>query len=113
MAFSTQPLSFKDVKGVMDKALAAEHGVKVKCSSYGAAMKLRHRMNAARTRDRIENKKVYPEEHPMYGCSPYDQLVMRIERNSPFLIVQKVTEDTIETATLTAEDIQKLSGGPL
>lgn len=114
MAFSMQPLSFKDVKGAMDKALESEYGVKITCATHGAAIKLRHRMNAARTQDRRENKKVYPEDHVMYGNSPYDALVMRIPylpdgSKGTVLHVVRVTEDSLQVEELTAGDVGNIT----
>lgn len=114
MGVSTQALSLRDVQGVMDKALESEHGVTVQCADRGQAYRLRHRMNAARQRDRLENRKIYSDpDHPMHGASRYDQLVIRINEkpggNPSMIIVQKVTEDTISTSALTAEDVEKLS----
>lgn len=96
MPFSHQPLAFKDVIGAMDKALEFGGGM-VPCKNEGAATLLRHRMNSARSQDRRRSTQIYPEGHPMYGQSPYDQLVMRLREIDGVwhVIMEKSTEDSI------------------
>ena len=78
MAFSKSPHSFADIKLLFEQALESERGIKITCSSRGAAMLLRSRFNYYRKMDRGENKKTYSEDHPMHGWSIYDGLVLVI-----------------------------------
>lgn len=100
MGFATSPLSYADVRGVLDKALAAPKGIQIDCGTYGHAVQLRARLNKAREIDRHTNAKTYPDDHPMHGLSHYDSLRISLPRKGTpgdaTLTIVKVTADTIE-----------------
>lgn len=78
MSFNRSPLAFDDARAVLDKALDTKKGLKIPCSSRGAAIQLRSRFNYYRKLDRAESKNLYDQDHPMFGRSAYDRLVLRI-----------------------------------
>lgn len=78
MGFSKSPFAFEDIKTMFDKALAAPKGIRIRCTTYGAAIALRSRFNYFRKVDRAENRKIYEADHPRYGWSVYDGLVLRV-----------------------------------
>jgi hypothetical protein len=65
----------------MDQALDDEIGARVKIASHDDAMFFRMRMHQARQIDRKDNKELYQPGDPLYGRSPYDQLVVRIKEH--------------------------------
>ena len=97
MGMSKSPLSFEDVRGVLDKALAAEKGVRVPVSSEGSGRNLIQRLNSCRKSDRESNGKIYPEDHPLHKRTPYDQLMIRVsvEDGKAFVELLKRTADLI------------------
>ena len=72
------PVAFEDVRELLDRALATERGIRVRCKSRGAAVSLRARLNTYRAADRRANAKTYDFEHPMHSNSVYDRLQFRI-----------------------------------
>lgn len=79
MAISNSRLSYEDCYKVMDQALDDEIGARVKLANHDDAVFFRMRMHQARAIDRKDNKVLYNEGDPLYGRSPYDQLVIRIK----------------------------------
>lgn len=102
MGFNLSPLAFDDIREAFDRALSAPKGIRIPCTSRGAAIVLRSRFNYYRKLDREENRKTYPPEHPMYGKSAYDKLVLHIpskghaEENVLFVEPRPSLELTIE-----------------
>lgn len=93
MPFNHSPLAFDDIREIFDRALASAKGVRVKTETPGAAVQLRHRMNAFRSLARRENAKIYPEDNPMHGRSVYDRLSLRVKKG----------EAAVEVLVLSAE----------
>lgn len=80
MAFNQSPLAFDDLKPHFDRALEAEKGIKIVCDSFAQATILRARFNYYRKLDRQANTKVYEADHPLYGKSLYDKLILRVPK---------------------------------
>ena len=80
MVTSTSRLAYSDCFDLMDKAIADPKGIKVKFAKGEDAWHFRIRLHTARKIDRIDNKEVYEQGHPMHGRSVYDQLTMRIRK---------------------------------
>lgn len=78
MGINKSPLAFEDAKEILDQAVASKHGLRVRCATHGAAIRLRARLNHFRAADRLSNKKIYESDHIMYGASVYDRLVISI-----------------------------------
>lgn len=78
MGFSRSPRAFTDAREILERALEAPKGVRIPCSSRSAATLLRSRLNYYRKIDRAQNKMVYDQDHPLYGQSMYDALILRI-----------------------------------
>lgn len=104
MAFSRSPLSYADVRDALEQALASEKGVAIECPDHGAAIALRQRMNTFRKIDRSENRKVYPEDHPLHGNSNFDRLSLRVppkgDANDNQVQLVKITEGTFSVKPL-------------
>jgi len=90
--------AFSDARKVLDRALAAERGIRVMCKSNSAAITLRRRCNSLRKIDRYENAQIYPPEHKMHRRSVYDALQLRVPpkgtEQESLLIIEKI--DAIE-----------------
>jgi len=88
MGFSNSIFSFADVRGLLDQAMTAERGIRVKLSKKGSAVNLRQRMNHFRRLDRRENTKTYAPEDPLYDRSQYDVLIFRLLEEPDGFIVE-------------------------
>lgn len=78
MSTSNSRLTYQDCYDVLDKALDDPIGVRVKVATDGDAANFRVRLHTARRIDREENATMYGPDHPMYGKSVYDPLVIKI-----------------------------------
>jgi hypothetical protein len=103
MVTSTSRLAYSDCFDLMDKALADQKGIKVKFAQQEDAWHFRIRLHTARKIDRIDNKEVYDQGHPMYGRSVYDQLTMRIRKASEgvWLRLERIDAREFEIESLT------------
>lgn len=85
--------SLSQVYELMDKALAAEKGIKIQLDTPGMATKLRHRCYQARVAERRASKVINKPEDKLYGKSVYDVLKFDIdESKSSLIILNKGTE---------------------
>ena len=105
MSYNKSPLAFEDIREAFERALAAPKGIRIPCSSRGAAINLRSRFNYLRKISRAENRQIYDSSHPMYGKSMYDKLILRIPgRNEPDAAVLYIEPRSIEDFII--EEIQ-------
>ena len=84
--------AYLDCYDLLDRALDEPRGIRVQLTEVNDATYLRMRIHHARTIDRSDNKKTYPDlAHPLHDRSPYDALVCRIEEanGSTFLWLDK------------------------
>lgn len=84
MAYNTSITSYVDIRGALDRALASEKGVRLRFPDEKAAYTFAGRVHSFRYQDRKENKKIYPEDHPMHGRSAYDPLM--VKKESPTVV---------------------------
>jgi hypothetical protein len=82
MAMNPSRLAYQDCYDLMEKAISSEFpsGLRVKFVSENEAVNFRHRLHNARQVDRVDNSKVFPDGHPMFGRSVYDVIICRIRR---------------------------------
>ena len=108
MVTSTSRLAYSDCFDLMDKALADPTGIKVKFAAGEDAWHFRIRLHTARKIDRIDNKDVYDERHPLYGRSVYDQLTMRIRKSADcaWLRLERIDTREFEIESLTEPETQ-------
>ena len=78
MPFSDSPLAYDDLKGLLDKALMTEKGLRVRFETYGKAVQFRHKLNHFRKIDRRESTKIYMKGDPLFGKTIYDKLEFRV-----------------------------------
>jgi len=79
MAISDSMLMYEDCFDLFDRALESEEGVGARMDDEGAAGQFRLRMHNARQLHRRQNKEAYPLDHPEYGRSVYDRLVVSVK----------------------------------
>lgn len=87
MSLPTNRFAFLDCYDIFDKAIETANGVRVPVKDHDSALHLRMRLHQARKINRQDNLAQYEPGHPMYGCSAYDPLVIRIKNiNERFYI---------------------------
>ena len=71
-------LAYSDMLQVLDRALESTKGLTIRFENHSRAMSFRFRLYSARTADRKQNRLLYEPNNPLWGQSPYDELVMTI-----------------------------------
>lgn len=111
MTASTSLLAYQDCTEYMDRALEEPKGIRIQVKDEDAAIHLRSRMHYGRKLHRQENARVYADQrdHPMYGKSPYDALVIKIKRLSEgwYLYLERT-----DLATLKVESLEQVPDQP-
>lgn len=79
MSLSNSRAAYTDCFALLDAALADPRGIRAEVPSLNNAYRLRLRIHQARSIDRLDNARTYPDDHPLFNRSPYDGLVCRIE----------------------------------
>lgn len=103
MGMSKQRGSYADCAKLLQDALNTSKGLKVRCEDKGAAVQLRTRLNVMRRMDRLDNKRTYPPEHPLYGNSAYDVLAILLEEVDGgwwYVRIEKLSERSFETTPI-------------
>ena len=79
MAINLSRLAYSDCYDLLEKAISSDYqtGLRVLFANRNEAIHFRQRLHNARYVDRLDNTKVYPDNHPMYGRSVYDILHIR------------------------------------
>jgi hypothetical protein len=105
MAVSTSRLAFSDCFELLERAINDEVGIRVKFASYDDAFNFRLRLHQARRIDRTDNVDSYPEGHPLYGRSIYDQLSCKIRNfnGGAWLRIERIDARKFEIESLSEE----------
>jgi predicted aconitase with swiveling domain len=105
MSFNKSPLAFDDIREAFNRALEAPKGIRILCTTRGAAILLRSRFNYFRKVDRQANRAIYDPEHSMHSKSIYDRLVLRIPPKGSVhdntLIIEPITVDNLTIEEIT------------
>src|SRR5215831_18408451 len=80
MGTSSSAVAYEDCYDFLDRALEAEYGVGTKMANDGDANQFRVRLHNARSLTRSQSKEQYQPDHPQYGTSVYDKLVVSLRR---------------------------------
>lgn len=88
MGYNVSINGYIDIRACLDKALASEKGVRLRFPDDKAAMTFKGRVHSCRYLDRKENKKIYAIDHPMYGKSVYDPLMVRTESPTVVAVIK-------------------------
>lgn len=94
---TNNPLSYEDVRTVMDRALEAPHGVRVTVATPGKAVHYKQRAHKFRLLDRENNCAIYSPGDPMYGSSVYDGLQLTVFENA--IVITKIGPPLVEELT--------------
>lgn len=78
MTANTSQAGLQLIKTIADRALLADDGIDITCTSHGAAMNLRQRFNAMRAYERKRSQKELEFTNPAYGTSVYDSIETKI-----------------------------------
>jgi hypothetical protein len=105
MVTSTSRLAFADCYDLLDKALEAPDGIRFAVSDIGLANQFRVRLHTARRINREDNKDTYDKDHPLYGRSIYDTLVVRIREieGKVFVYITKVDATKLNIEVLNGD----------
>jgi hypothetical protein len=82
MPISNALLAFNDCVEVFDAACRSDRGVRVRIGTYDNAVYFRMRLHQARKLTREANQRIYDEDDPLYGRSPYDPYTVRIRNHN-------------------------------
>lgn len=108
MSLSHNPGAYGDCHEILNRALEDKSGVRVAVESYNTGVHLRMRLQMARELDRRENKKTYPDDHPMHNRSVWDAFVVRIKANGEgqhFVYVEPNSIDVEEIEALSTIEV--------
>lgn len=81
MTLPKTAIAYADCYELMEQALDHPRGTRVPMPSWDSATFYRMRMNQARVVQREDNKKMYTEDHILYGASVFDRLAFRIREH--------------------------------
>lgn len=100
MPYASSLKSYPDIIKALDRALESRKGVRLHFESAKAAMTFCGRVHNFRHLDRKANTKIYPADHPMHGCSAYDDIMTKKGPNNTVELVK------LEGVEFTGEDIE-------
>ena len=78
MSMPSSLRAYADCQTLYEAALGDPKGARACLGTYEACVGMRTRMHYFRKLDRDANAKVYAEDHPSHGTSPYDDYVIQI-----------------------------------
>ena len=95
---NSSTLAHQDIRAAMDRALENGRGVRISCDTPGDVYNLRQRFYTVRRLDRADNAKTYDTDHPLYGRSVYDTLIVypASEGNTIYCVIEVSTPDRLE-----------------
>jgi len=96
MAINPSRLAYQDCYDLLEKAISSDYptGLRIKFANRREATHFRQRLHNARYVDRIDNTKVYPDGHPMFGKSVYDVVNCRIRETTDVCWLRLERSDT-------------------
>jgi hypothetical protein len=80
--------SYPDIRKVLDQAMTSAKGLRLRFPTHEESVLFKGRVHSFRSIDRKENRKIYPEHHPMYGRSVYDPLMVKTEDSTTVIIIK-------------------------
>lgn len=100
MGFPESIAAYPDVQELFDKALASEKGLKLTFKDAKEATINAGRMNAYRVRLRRDNARVYPADHKLHKATPYDGLMIRKQKGSNTVLIEKLNVERFDIEEL-------------
>lgn len=86
MAEAVTSLSVAELRDVLDRALVAPKGIRIRTPSPGQATSLRQRIYNIRRQDHEASQTLYDPGHPSYDASPYDVITVSIEEGTNLIL---------------------------
>ena len=80
--------SFPDARAFLNRALENENGAEAVFDTPGGAFKFRMNCYTVRERERKRACKSYPEDHALFGKSPWDGFTFRLVEEGGVHLVQ-------------------------
>ena len=116
MAINLSRIAYQDCYDLMEKAISSEYptGLRIKFANRNEAIHFRQRLHNARYVDRLDNTKVYPDGHQMYGRSIYDIINVRVRQLTDgwWLRLERVDARQFEIVALEEDEIAALPPPP-
>lgn len=88
MTTPTSRAAYRPYYELLDRAMEAEKGIRVRVSDFGEAYQLRVKLHTARTLDRTLSRETYDLGDPKYGVSIYDGLVVKVKQDGDDVVVE-------------------------
>lgn len=91
--------AYRDCFDLLDRAVTADNGIKVRVESWDAGNHLRSRLHYSRSLQRMKNREVYMLGDAEYGTSGYDHLFIQIVEDDGWWLTIKprvVTGEVVE-----------------
>src|SRR6516164_7109472 len=109
MAVNLSRIAYTDCYDLMEKAIGPEYptGLRIQFATENDATNFRQRLHNARYVDRLDNTKVYPDGHPMFGRSVYDVLNIRkrLLKDGWWLRLERVDSRQFNIVPLEEDDV--------
>jgi len=93
--------NYSDCESYFTQALENPKGIRVALDTNGAAIHFMQKMNTYRSNQRKALAKVYGADHPLHNKTPWDDLVLRVDKEDP-------TKVRIEPARLNVKGVETL-----
>lgn len=87
--------AYKDCEDHFERALASPKGIALVLATNAEATRFVQRANAFRVLLRQRAKQIYPQDHPLYGLSPYDKLKVARDPENDCRILIKSYDQTV------------------
>ena len=112
MSTPTTRQAYPDIYALLDRALAAPNGLRVKVADHDKAVFLRMRIHQARQIDRNDNAQIYSPGEPLFAASQYDRFQIRIrvdrEADCAWLMIEPRTADILAIENLSPSETPEL-----
>lgn len=67
---------YQDAIEILERAFNSPNGVRIETTSKNEGLRLRQKIYMARKFLRLQSKEMYPQDHPLWGQSPYEDIVV-------------------------------------
>ena len=71
--------SYPSARNLLDRAVDSEKGIKLPFENPKKAFSMRMNCYTVRSRQRIQNERIYDSDHPLCGNTPWDHLELTLE----------------------------------
>lgn len=93
MPYAVSINAYPDIRAALERALNSTKGIKLRFENNQDLMTFRGRVHSFRCKDRAENRKIYPEDHPMHGRSVFDPLMVKTKSTTEVWVIKLEGQD--------------------